>query len=90
MAFKSIWLFLHDSFSIVVASFSSVSTFITSTLVDLVGEDSALPNWLSDILQSILEDTDLGNYTVFQFLMGTGLTLFLGVAIIKFFREFII
>lgn len=89
MEFKQIWLFLNNSFSTVVNSFSSVSTFITSTLNELVGDGSNLPNWLSKVLQSILESTNLGYYTIFQLLMGTGLTLFLGIAIIKFFREFI-
>lgn len=89
MEFNDVWKFLHNSFNTVVTSFGSVSTFITSTLNDLVGESSNLPNWLSKVLQSILDSTSLGYYTVFQLLMGTGLTLFLGIAIIKFFREFI-
>lgn len=89
MEFKQIWQFLINSFNTVVNAFSSVSAFITTTLTELVGENSNLPNWLSNILQAILDSTNLGTYTIFQLLMGTGLTLFLGIAIIKFFREFI-
>lgn len=71
---------LHDWFDLIINNISGIGDFIAKPLNELY---SGFPGWLKLLLDKILGD--VGNHSLIGFMLGTGLTVYIGWSVVKFF-----